>query len=492
MASSNVNETVQQALAEGHPWEDVKAYLQTLDDPEIKSYLTGLKGSSEQQKQEPQRDTLTKGLDWVQENPKEALGYGAALYGATQLPKIVSGIADYRLEKRKVDLKERSLAAYEAQVAKQGAIPELASSADDLINNVRQNEFDQLRNPQQTQPTARELRDQITLERERLKLEQDKIKHENFVRQNTWSPEEIALGRRIKDPAELVIAQKVMAQRSNQPVAPTPAGPAPMAELPVVNSPTANAPVAPTQAASAPVPPPSAPVETTPAIVQPANVVSSGPTPQAAEAPIKQAEVIKQAVTPTAVKGPVEPTTFRPDLGPGDNWLYNTAGPEKRKAILKEFNGGKPAGSYDEAQKLWAKYVESRKETFSGPEMTKEVRKERGIPPRENFGQLGKVAKVGGVAGLALTAAQMAQAAQNRKYTEAALMGADIATDFIPGVAQLKQGLSPSEAGAPGVSSQAFSNAALLGSPYAQTEWAKNQRSKNKSSGVAPPSAYLR
>jgi len=485
MASSNVNETVQQALAENHSWEDIKSYLSTLDDPEVKSYLKGLQAPA-QQSQEPKRDTLTKGLDYVQENPAEALGYGAALYGATQIPKIISGIADYRLEKRKVDLKERSLAAYEAQVAKQGAVPDLVNSPDDLINNVRQNEFEQLRNPQPTQPTARELRDQITLERERLKLEQDKIKHENFVRQNTWSPEEIALGRKIKDPAELVIAKKVMAQQSGAaPVVPTTAGPAPMAELQVTPSPAA--PVAPTNVAPAPVAPPA-----TPAITQPANVLSTGPTPDSAAAPIKQAEVIKQVTTPTVAKAPVEPTTFRPDLGPGDNWLFNTAGPEKRKAILKEFNNGKPAGSYDEAQKLWAKYVESRRETFAGPEMTKEVRKERGIPPRENFGQLGKVAKVGGVAGLALTAAQMAQAAQNRKYAEAALMGADIATDFIPGVAQLKQGLSPNEAGAPGVSSKAFENAALLGSPYAQTEWAKSQRSKNKSSGIAPPSAYMR
>lgn len=224
--------------------------------------------------------------------------------------------------------------------------------------------------------------------------------------------------------------------------------------------------------------------------------VQTGNTAQAVQTVIAQELDKTTGVAPTTtIKTPVEPTTFRADLGPGDNWLFNTAGPEKRKAILKEFNEGKPAGSFDEAQRLWAKYVESRKETFAGPEMTKEVRKERGIPPRENFGKLGKVAKVGGVAGLALTAAQMAQAAQNRKYGEAAFMGADIATDFIPGVAQLKQGLSPTEAGAPGVSQQRFETSALLGSPYAQTEWAKNQRLKEKAGagrGIAPPSAYMR
>jgi len=482
MASSNINEKVQQALEEGHPWEDIKAHLGTLDNPEAKSYLAGLKSTSSTQTQEPQRGNLTKALNYVQENPEDALMYGAGAYAALQAPKALSKIADYRLKQRELNLKERSLAAYESQVSKQGAIPDLANSPDDLINNVRQNEFDQLKTTQPTQPTSRELKDQIALQREQLKLEQDKIKHENFVRQNTWSPEEIALGRKIKDPAELVIAKKVMAQQSvPAPVAP-PAGPAPMAELQAVTSP-----VAPTNAAPVPVAPP--------AITQPANVVSTGPTPEAAAAPIQQAEKVKEVVTPAAVKKPVEPTIFRPDLGPGDNWLYNTAGPEKRKSILKEFNDGKPAGSYDEAQKLWTKYIASRKETFEGPEMTKEIRKERGIPPRENFGQLGKVAKVGGVAGLALTAAQMAQAAQNRKYGEAAMMGADIATDFIPGVAQFKQGLTPTEAGAPGVSQQAFENAYKLGSPYAQTEEAKLSRLREKAGagrGIAPPSAYMR
>jgi hypothetical protein len=491
MASSNVNETVQQALAEGHPWEDIKSYLSTLNDPEVKSYLAGVQAPA-QQFEEPKRDNLTKALDWVQENPGKAAGIGAAVYGATQLPKIVSGIADYRLEKRKVDLKERSLAAYEAQVAKQGAVPELVNSPDDLINNVRQNEFDQLKTAQSSTPTVQDQIAQERLRQAQLKTQRAEVEHQNWLAKNTLTEAEQAFGRKAKDPAELRLMQTAVQQQAGKgSVAPTTAGPAPMAELQVTQA--APAPVAPANVAPTPVPPPpAAPVETTPAITQPANVVSSGATPAQAEAPIKQAEVIKQVTTPTVAKAPVEPTTFRPDLGPGDNWLYNTAGPEKRKAILKEFNDGKPAGSYDEAQKLWAKYVESRRETFAGPEMTKEVRKERGIPPRENFGQLGKVAKVGGVAGLALTAAQMAQAAQNRKYTEAALMGADIATDFIPGVAQLKQGLSPSEAGAPGVSSKAFENAALLGSPYAQTEWAKSQRQKNKSNAVVPPSAYLR
>ena len=43
---------------------------------------------------------------------------------------------------------------------------------------------------------------------------------------------------------------------------------------------------------------------------------------------------------------------FKPGLGPGDNWLYNTYGAEGRKAILSQFNEGKPAGSYEDAVAL--------------------------------------------------------------------------------------------------------------------------------------------
>jgi hypothetical protein len=91
--------------------------------------------------------------------------------------------------------------------------------------------------------------------------------------------------------------------------------------------------------------------------------------------------------------------------------------------------------------------------------------------------------------------ADAARAAEQGKYGEAAVRSADVATDYVPMIAQLKQGLSPTEANAPGVSQQRIESSALLGSPYAQTEWAKNQRLKEKAGagrGIAPPSAYMR
>ena len=108
----------------------------------------------------------------------------------------------------------------------------------------------------------------------------------------------------------------------------------------------------------------------------------------------------------------MEGMTFRSDLGPGDNWLYNTAGPERRKAILAEFNEGKPAKDYKTAQEIYKKYQEKYPKDMFGPVIPVEKAVARGIKPPENYGALGKVAKVGGVAGLALTAAELANAAQ--------------------------------------------------------------------------------
>jgi len=489
MASSNINEKVQQALEEGHPWEDIKAHLNTLDNPEAKSYLAGLKTSS-QQSQEPQRDTLTRGLDYVQENPKEALGYGAALYGATQLPKVISGIADYRLEKRKVDLKERSLAAYEAQVSKQGlTAADSLVPHDELINSVRQNEFEQQKATQPTQPTARELKDQIALQREQLKLEQDKIKHENFVRQNQWSPEEIALGRKIKTPAEMQIAKTVMAQQAAKSgVAPTTASP--ITELSVTTP--AAAPIAPTPIAPAPIAPTAAapivaPAQADPVITQPANVVSTGPTPEAAAAPIEKAEEIKAVSTPKKVKTPLSPEDAKltkQELGMKKHLVgmyggsENPLAAEKAYGTVKEILGYTPAYPVGEGGSLskeeTGKVLSYRKENIPGPKvnLTKEMK---------------TILRKGGPA-VALLAATT-EFANAKTAEEKANAGTNLIGAILP------PGADIFEAGAPTVGQQSIENAYKLGSPYAQTKEAKLARLREKAGagrGIAPPSAYMR
>ena len=163
---------------------------------------------------------------------------------------------------------------------------------------------------------------------------------------------------------------------------------------------------------------PKTPTAQTPAPIEEIKPAPVAETPKA-PAPIAEAVPAGAAPPPQEKKKggrpsakSMEGTTFRPDLGPGDNWLYNTAGPDRRKAILAEFNEGKPAKDYESAQKLYKQYQDKYPKDMFGPVIPVEQAKARGIKPPENYGQLGKVAKVGGVAGLALTAAEMANAAQ--------------------------------------------------------------------------------
>jgi hypothetical protein len=166
-------------------------------------------------------------------------------------------------------------------------------------------------------------------------------------------------------------------------------------------------------------------------MAMPEPTISAAPAPAAPAAPVIEVPVVaatEAAVPPSMVStekpakktgrpaaATLEPTTFRADLGPGDNWLYNTAGPDRRRAILAEFNEGKPVKDYKTAQEIYKKYQDKYPKDMFGPVMPIEEAKSRGIKPPEPYGKLGKVAKVGGVAGLALTAAEMANAAQKAK-----------------------------------------------------------------------------
>lgn len=237
----------------------------------------------------------------------------------------------------------------------------------------------------------------------------------------------------------------------------------------------ANVPQAPVQppaavaAPAAPVQPPVAPAVTAPAAPAIADAVAAGESPAKAiqmdvakqieaspmlpppEAPAETGIKKRAAKTPVTFKSPEklpEGISFRADLGPGDNWLFNTYGPEGRKAILNQFNEGKPAVSYERAKELSQLLQQER----VGPVIPRDIAKERGVaPPQTNYGKLGKAVKVAGVAGLGLTAAQMAQAAQQARegdYSAAREFGFNL-LGMIPGLgAAFNLGTYAPEAGA--------------------------------------------
>jgi hypothetical protein len=220
---------------------------------------------------------------------------------------------------------------------------------------------------------------------------------------NRVAKEQEALKRAQTAPTPAPIPEPPAFIRNQPLVVETPANP----KIPALLQAPAGAvapPVAAPVAAAAPTPVAAAPAPTTSPTPASATPISEAPAETPKEKPAKK--------TGRPLASTLEPTTFRPDLGPGDNWLYNTAGPDRRKAILAEFNEGKPAKDYKTAQELYKKYQEKYPKDMFGPVIPVDQAKARGIKPPENYGALGKVAKVGGVAGLALTAAELANAAQ--------------------------------------------------------------------------------
>lgn len=199
---------------------------------------------------------------------------------------------------------------------------------------------------------------------------------------------------------------------------------------PVIAPPATVVPAAP---AVAPVTAPAAPVVAAPPVVPEVPAVTQAAPPSAAE---PAAPVAKKPREKLTFKTTPEGMTFRPDLGPGDKWLINTAYPERRRMILNEFNEGKPAGSYEEGVKLYKQYLEKYPKESFGPVLPVEEAKARGIKPPESFGGWGKAVKVGGTAGLLLTAAELAQAAQKAKQDKGASLKelAFNAIGMIPGL----------------------------------------------------------
>ena len=209
------------------------------------------------------------------------------------------------------------------------------------------------------------------------------------------------------------------------------------------------------------------------------SATSAAPVAETPKAPAPPTEAVPQAAVPPPQEkkkggrptaSSMEGTTFRPDLGPGDNWLYNTAGPERRKLILQEFNEGKPAKTQEVAVKLYQEYKKKYPKDMFGPVIPTSVAVERGIKPPENYGKLGRAAKVSGVAGLALTAAELANAASRGDYGPIKETGFDIGMGTVAGVLFGPAGIAAQQALlgttlAPGVISTNAKREALLSRP---------------------------
>jgi hypothetical protein len=159
--------------------------------------------------------------------------------------------------------------------------------------------------------------------------------------------------------------------------------------------------------------------------------------------------------------------------------LRNDIGQE---AYTKTYTGKEFPSSYTEAQS----HVQEVNRGLNRPTHA-EMKAQGIIPPEPEKGIFRKIGEnkkvmVGGKIGALVSIADLAKAATPEEKLAA-------------GEAFLPIGMTPTEASAPGIAQRTIQNSALLGSPYAQTEWAKTQRLKEKAGagrGIAPPSAYMR
>ena len=125
------------------------------------------------------------------------------------------------------------------------------------------------------------------------------------------------------------------------------------------------------------------------AMAKPAGPVAPSAAPQS---PVTQkvTETLEGLMNePAAPKGSVKPTLTAQQagipmpvgVGTGDNWLFNTLGPEKYKAFINDTNAGRPFGNqYEAARTAYQAY-------YPGPKIPGNIAQERNIPrPPTNFG----------------------------------------------------------------------------------------------------------
>lgn len=235
-------------------------------------------------------------------------------------------------------------------------------------------------------------------------------------------------GVQAKTPQERSILEnsyKVFLEKQNQVMNPLPGSVAPQPMVPAPQPVVPQAAPMPTAVAPAAVAPSATPMapETVPA-APPAEKKARVP-----KAPVEQKAVLAGLPEQTPIgyyKGAVPPEVlarYEGMTGPGGNHVYNILGPEKYQDFLKKYHHGKGPADYKAALALWEKHGPEYLQSF-GPSTTKEIRKERGMPP-PNMGNFGKVGESGAatlpamlnLAGNALGAVGLAKAYEHGTKT---------------------------------------------------------------------------
>ena len=440
MASTSINEKIQDALKEGYSMDQIRGFLSKSDNEEARNYLKASEAAQAQAAADANRPTPYPPvplLDMFGGPVGVAIGAGLAgsalTYGATKL-------ADkfFRPQPPAPPTPPSPVFSYSS--------PPLYSSSSSPSSP--------------SSATATQMGP-----------------GEEFYRRTQGTVASTPQDKALLEKSYQAMLDKQAAAAARQAVVP-PTNPTP----PVFT----QAPVAPSATSVAPAATPIAPAPAAPIPTTFAGATVAEPPVAAPTAPAQAAKPPAEKTKSTFKSAADIPSgyVFRPDVGNLDRGLFNILGPEHRLYAKELLNNGMPfgdAGPKDYNQRI-AQITEQYWKAVQGqtPEtiLSREARTAQGVPHGEfgTYGSLGRKAKVAGVAGTLLSAAEAALAAQQGRYGEAAVRGMDVATDFIPGVAAAKQALAP-QGVAPGtVPGNILDAAAKLGSPYYETEWARTQR----------------
>lgn len=215
-----------------------------------------------------------------------------------------------------------------------------------------------------------------------------------------------------------------------------------------------------------------------------ANLVDETPAPS--QKPVYPKGESLKAIPPGFV--------FREDVGNLDRSLGNILGKEHREYARELFNQGKPFGHSadlnNDVSKLTNEYWQRLQSEMPESLLDRAARRSQNV--QSDFGtfskntNFGQKAKFAGKLGTLFAVSDLVNAKTPEQKANA---GVNLLGSVLP------PGMDISDAGAPVVPPKQISNAALLGSPYAQTDWAQTQRLREKAQagrGTTPASAYKR
>lgn len=482
---ADVHGFISNALQEGHPIEDIVSFLGESEDPAEKAWADRWKataaaseyqpgaGLKEEGKQGGPSTGLLEKID--QMTPAEVAAGVVGTAALLKAPGIYQDVQANKIANRKLDIEARKADLYAQQVGKQGMAPVVGEPnvVPDLPEAPKLSPLEEARiNTERARAEA--IQAKIALEERKIALAEQKAKAAEEAKAAAGSaqkttasgainPEDrqmLQSSEKAKMDKAIIADQKAAegasrAAQAAQALAPVAPPVSPVAEASA--SPVAESPVAPKAA----IPPKEAVVTLTPSpeVVAEMQVVPREAVPSETPRPAGSVPPkAKEKKTFAKIEELPNEMKFKAGFGGGDSWLHDTVGPDVRKFIIDEFNGGKPIGGgqagMDKAYGLVGKYEEWLKGNIPEQTLNRAERKAAGVPPPKQYGPLGKAVKVAGTAGLLMTAAQAANAKEAmRNVGEALLPIGATPAELQPGTLTEKQ-------------LNAFKEAQKLGSPY--------------------------